>query len=68
MSKLREIHTGSNPVLMTKIKDMFRTLIYIWRQFLKRPSKRRFLIFTKMLRAEIKFLIMTGHSTDELIK
>jgi hypothetical protein len=47
---------------------MFRTLIYIWRQFLKRPSKRRFLIFTKMLRAEIKFLIMTGHSTDELIK
>jgi hypothetical protein len=47
---------------------MFRTLIYILRQFLKRPSKRGFLIFTKMLKVEIKCLIMTGHSTDELIK
>ena len=47
---------------------MFRTLNYIWEQFWKRPSKRRFLTFTKMLKVEIKCLIMYGHSTDELIK
>ena len=47
---------------------MFRTLNYIWNQFWKRPSKRGFLIFTRMLKTEIKCLIMTGYSTDELIK
>jgi len=26
------------------------------------------LIFTRMLKTEIKCLIMTGHSTDEIIK
>ena len=47
---------------------MFRTVNYIWNQFWKRPSKRGFLIFTRMLKTEIKCLIMTGHSTDEIIK
>ena len=47
---------------------MFKTLNYIWNQFWKRPSKRGFLIFTRMLKTEIKCLIMTGYSTDELIK
>ena len=47
---------------------MFRTLKYLWKQFWKRPNRRGFLIFTKMLKVEIKCLIMTGHSTDELIK
>jgi hypothetical protein len=45
---------------------MFNTLTYIWNQFWKRPSKRGFLIFIKMLRTEIKCLMSTGHSTDEL--
>ena len=47
---------------------MFRTLNYLWKQFRKRPSRRGFLIFVKMLRTEIKCLMMTGYSTDELIK
>jgi hypothetical protein len=59
---------GSNPVLTTKIKDMFRTLKYLWGNFQKRPSKRGLLIFIKMLKTEIKCLMLTGYSTDELIK
>ncbi len=47
---------------------MFRTLKYLWKQFWKRPSKRGFLIFVRMLKTEIKCLIFTGYSTDELIK
>ena len=46
---------------------MFRTLKYLWGNFQKRPSKRGLLIFIKMLKTEIKCLMLTGYSTDELI-
>jgi hypothetical protein len=49
-----------------KMKVMFRTLNYIWKLFWKRPSRRVFLIFVRMLKTEIKCLILTGYSTDEL--
>ena len=45
---------------------MFRTLNYIWKLFWKRPSRRVFFIFFRMLKTEIKCLILTGYSTDEL--
>ena len=47
---------------------MFRTLKYVWKLLWENPSKRRFLIFVKMLRTEILCLFMTGYSTDELLK
>lgn len=50
-----------------KIKDMFRTLNYIWKLFWKRPSRRVFFIFFRMLKTEIKCLMLTGYSTDELL-
>jgi len=59
---------GSNPVLTTKIKDMFRTLKYLWSNFKKRPSKRSFLNFIRMMKTEIRCLLMTGYSTDEILK
>jgi hypothetical protein len=58
---------GSSPVLTTKIKHMFRTLKYVWGNFQKRPSRRSFLIFIKMMKTEIRCLLMTGYSTDELL-
>jgi hypothetical protein len=51
-----------------KIKVMFRTLNYIWKLFWKRPSRRVFFIFFRMLKTEIKCLMLTGYSTDELLK
>ena len=45
---------------------MFRTLNYIWKLFWKRPSRRVFLIFVRVLKTEIKCLMLTGYSTDEL--
>ena len=45
---------------------MFRTLNYIWKLFWKRPSRRGFLTFVRMLKTEIKCLMLTGYSTDEL--
>jgi hypothetical protein len=45
---------------------MFRTLKYLWNRFQKRPSKRGFLVFVKMLKIEIKCLLLTGYSIDEL--
>jgi hypothetical protein len=45
---------------------MFRTLNYIWKLFWKRPSRRVFLILVRMLKTEIKCLMLTGYSTDEL--
>ena len=46
---------------------MFRTLNYIWKLFWKRPSRRVFFIFFRMLKTEIKCLMLTGYSTDELL-
>ena len=45
---------------------MFKTLRYFWYKFQQRPTKRGFLIFLKMLMVEIKCLLLTGHSVDEL--
>ena len=45
---------------------MFRTLRYLWYKLQERPSKRGFLIFLKMLKVEVKCLLLTGHSVDEL--
>lgn len=52
---------------------MFLTLIYVWNNYwntVKRgkPNMRAFLIFLKMLGIEIKCLLLTGHSTDEISK
>lgn len=57
---------GSIPNLTTKIKNMFRTLHYLWNQFSKRPNRRKFFIFIRMLKTEIVCLVITGYSTDEL--
>ena len=45
---------------------MFRTLKYLWNSFKRRPTKRGFLIFLKMLKVEVKCLLLTGYSVDEL--
>ena len=47
---------------------MFRTLKYLWSNFQKRPSKRSFLNFIRMMKTEIRCLLMTGYSTDEILK
>ena len=52
---------------------MFITLKYIWNNYWKtvkrgRPNMRAFLIFLQMLGVEVKCLLLTGYSTDEILK
>ena len=52
---------------------MFITLKYIWNKYWKtvkrgKPNMRAFLIFLRMLGVEIECLLLTGHSTDEILK
>ena len=52
---------------------MFITLRYIWNNYWKtvkrgKPNMRAFLIFLKMLTVEIECLLLTGYSTDEILK
>jgi len=56
-----------------KIKNMFITLKYIWNNYYKtvkrgNPNMRAFLIFLRMLGLEIECLLLTGCSTDEILK
>jgi hypothetical protein len=52
---------------------MFITLKYIWNNYWKtvkrgKPNTRAFLIFLRMLGLELKCLLLTGYSTDQILK
>ena len=47
---------------------ILRYLFNSWWKTVKRgkPNKRAFLIFLKMLRTEIKCILLTGYTTEEI--
>jgi hypothetical protein len=45
---------------------MFRTLLYFWKNFNRRPTKRNFQMLLKILKSEVKCLVITGFSINEI--